>query len=851
MNNELPQIDQEEIEELKTTLMSSVPTLFLGAGFSIGAKGEVDALDGKGLNQYIFDTLIKDELDKSDYEEVSNYNLRRMCEEVYSIYGGKTELRTLLTECFKNIRPGSDKFHLKFTNYPWKKIYTVNVDDLVEHIYKMNGIELQVQNKKQFIITEGKAELYKLHGCVNRPDEGYVFSESEYLGLTTSILDAKINNFSIAMQQEDIIFIGASMDEPDIQYYLKKYEDAGCKYRKNKLFFIDPKPSRYLRSRAKELEAKIIQWTTKDFIEFVTKINFKPNEIEKAKITLNYNGIIRLADLKKTYVKPYESSIYEGYYCKWQDIYEEWTFEETNYKRAINELEKLLNLGNNINCFSIYGTVLSGKSCLLKQLGYYLDNKEYDVLEYRGRFLSRNSIIEYINKSPYTKFALLVDGGSYYYEEIEKLFSAKINDKKLVILTASREYYHHKKKYYLEGNSYIEFKQNDIFVKDDAVLIAKKLEEKSHLGYMTSYSNSDAIIHNILKLKSMVNLIVDLTYGEGMRRKVFNNVKIINKLSEEERRLLTELAIFDIADVDSYPRELFTEQYGNRVKADAEIDTSTKKIVDYVRMDADGLTLRNCLLNEYILKKEKSNIPKILIDMLIYVSRFVREKRNDTWYIIFQCLSKEEVLHNKFKLNNIDIGNIYYSIKEQYKNISYYWLQLGLYEQKNGHFSKAYNHLEISSKIRPNSFKIQHAIARNYLIYANSTNDYTKALSLFLQGEEKIKELINSKEYYKEKAKKFSVNCYILEKIKFINKFKIEASIEDLHYMNNILMSITPANNDSYYENVLGAFYKLLEKQDKLSILKMDFSSPYLIFVNNNFRVDLEVNDKDPVIEAL
>lgn len=851
MNEEVTIIDENTIEELKITLMSSIPTLFLGAGFSIGAKSEFDAVDGKDLKQYILDTLIKDKLDKSDYEEVSLYNLRRMCDTVYSIYHGKTELRNLLTERFKNIRPGSDKFHLKFTNYPWKKIYTVNIDDLVEHIYKINGIALQVQNKKRLNITEGKAELYKLHGCVNCPDEGYIFSESEYLELTTSTLDAKINSFSIAMQQEDIIFIGANMDEPDIQYYLKKYEDAGCKYRKNKLFFIDPKPSRYLRDRAKELEAKIIQWTAKDFIEFVTKLNYRPNEIEKAKITLNYNGISRLADFKKTYDKPYESSIYEGYYCKWQDVHDEWTFEETNYKRAIVELDKLLNSGNNINCFSIYGTVLSGKSCLLKQLGYYLNNKEYDVLEYRGRFLSTNSIINYINKSPFTKFALLVDGGSYYYEEIEKLFSAKIYTKKLVVLTASREYYHQKKKYYLEGNSYVEFKQNDIFVKDDAIVIAKKLEEKSHLAYMTSYSSTNDIIHNILKLKSMVNLIVDLTYGEGMRRKIYDKVKEIDKMSEEEKRLLTQLAIFDIADVDSFPRELFTEQFGNRIKADDVIDTSKMKIVDYVRMDANGLTLRNCLINEYILEKEKNNIPKILIDMLIYVSRFVREKRNDTWYIIFQCLSKEDVLYNKFKLNNKDIGNIYYSIKEQYKYISYYWLQLGLYEQKNSHFSKAYNHLEISSKIRPKSFKIQHAIARNYLKHANSENDYTKSLSLFLEGEKKIKDLINSKEYYKEKAKRFSINCYVTEKIKFINKFNLKPSISELQYMNDALASITPANNDSYYKNVLMAFYTLLAKQDMLSILKIDLTSPYLNLVGKNIKVDWEMIDNDPVIDSI
>jgi hypothetical protein len=794
--------------------------------------------------------LIKSKLDEPDIEEVSKYNLRRMCDEVYSLYNGKTELYKLLTDCFKNTRPGDDKFHLGLTNYPWKKIYTVNIDDLVEYIYKINRIPLQVQYMKKIVVTDGNAELYKLHGCVHHEEEGYIFSESEYLEITTSALNAKINSFSIAMQQEDIIFIGASMDEPDIQYYLKKYEDAGCKYRKNKLFFIDPKPSRYLRNRAKELGARIIPWEAKEFITYITKLNFRPDEIQKAKINLNYNGVSRLIDLQTTYFEPYESNIYEGYYCKWQDVHEGWTIEESNYNNAIKELEALINSKYNINCFSIYGTILSGKSCLLKQLGYYLYGKKFDVLEYRGRYLNRKSIVDYINKSPYTKFALIVDGGSYYYEEIEKLFSANINDKKLVILTASREYYHHKKKYYLEGNSYLEYKQKDIFVKDDAIAIENKLKIKSNLSYMASLT-TEARIQKIIKLKSMVNLIIDLTYGEGIRKKLSDNIKAINRLSEEEKRLLTELAIFDIADVDSYPLELFIEQYSNKVKADDEIDTSKLKIVDYVRMDSNGLTLRNCLINDYILLKEKKNIPKILIDMLRYVSRFVREKRNDTWYIIFQCLSKEDILHNKFKLNNTDISYIYYSIKDYYKDISYYWLQLGLYEQRIGNFPKAYNHLEMSSSIRPNSFKIQHAIARNYLRHANNTNEYAKAVSLFLKGEEQIKDLINSTEYFKEKAKQFSINCYVIEKIKFITKFNLKASVDDLNYMNNVLQSIVPTGNDSYYKNVLGAFYKLLENQGKLSILKMDLSSPYMVFIGKNFSVDWSIIDNDPIEDVI
>ena len=49
-----------------------------------------------------------------------------------------------------------------------------------------------------------------------------------------------------------------------------------------------------------------------------------------------------------------------------------------------------------------------------------------------------------------------------------------------------------------------------------------------------------------------------------------------------------------------------------------------------------------------------------------------------------------------------DIKRIYFSVKKEYEAISYYWLQLGLYEQKVNDFVASYNYLELSASIRHN-----------------------------------------------------------------------------------------------------------------------------------------------------
>ncbi len=127
-------IEKEEKQLLDEIMKDSSPVLFLGAGFSKGSKNENNTLDGKGIWNLILESLVLKKADESDIDEIKGYNLRRLCEYVYTLYGGKKELTELLTSCFKGTKPDGNKFHLKLTSYPWKKIFTVNIDDLIENM---------------------------------------------------------------------------------------------------------------------------------------------------------------------------------------------------------------------------------------------------------------------------------------------------------------------------------------------------------------------------------------------------------------------------------------------------------------------------------------------------------------------------------------------------------------------------------------------------------------------------------------------------------------------------------------------------------------------------------------------
>jgi hypothetical protein len=824
------------------------PVLFLGAGFSVEAKNKANSIDGKNLKDYIYNNMVKDRIADSDKTEVESYNLRRLCDEVYNLDEGKDKLYNFFRESFNNTKPA--QFHNNLIKYPWKQIYTVNIDDLVENIYKNNGKDLVVQNKQKLKIYDRDEvpHLFKLHGCVNNIEDGFVFSEEEYSELIGRTLDAKINELVSDMQKQNIILVGASFDEPDIRFYLEKYERAGCKYRNNKLIIIDYKPSRYLKNFSKKIDAILIEASAEKFLNYIGKLNFQPSELDKAITRLNYNGVHLLNTIATTFSNPYESKLYQGYFCQWQDIFDGWNFENIYYREACDKLDHLISIDNQIVCFSIYGNFFTGKTCLLKSLAYYLKNKDYEILEYKGISFNIKVILDYIKLSTSTRFCLIIDNASHYYEQIEKMFNKKIDGKKIVILTGSRTYYHLKKKYYLDGNSFDEYKLNDELNRANATIVRDKLDEKNYLSYMSSYTKN-LQIKEIMKQKTIVNLIVKLTYGSVSKYINTNISRTFEKFSSIEKKLLLELAIFDIVDIELYPRQLFSERYGKEINLNQDISKNNMRIVDFVRMDNEELSLKNSIVAKFMINKYRPKLDKYIIEILKFISKYVYENINNIWYIIFQGLLKEDVLINKLNIPVESIENIYFSVKSDFKNISYFWLQLGLYKQIKGEYIDAYTYLENSLSIRPKSYKIQHAIARNYLRHANNIDNFEEASILFKTGEEKIKELINSKEYYKEKAKPFSVNSYILEKVRFCKKFNKCPSDKELKYMDNIINSVKLV--DDYMEKVYHAFFVLLNEYKKIYILKLNSNSPYLKYIGGDNVLNLDDLEYENIVEDL
>lgn len=240
------------VEMMRNSLQNENPILFLGAGFSLGAFADGHELPkAENLKQGIFNEFYIDKcpnaITDEEKEEIKGLDLAQLCAAIKN-ENREHELNKYLVRIFKNAHPNeADPFHTLIVDYYWDRIYTLNIDDLVENIYTSKGVEFVVQNETTRKDAHKKREIIKLHGCVNNPEKGFIFSSDEY---TSNIAQAdfRLKSFGTDYFTHDIIFVGTEFNEADIHVLLRQNMQSGFESKYHKYFFVTPTIKYQLKS---------------------------------------------------------------------------------------------------------------------------------------------------------------------------------------------------------------------------------------------------------------------------------------------------------------------------------------------------------------------------------------------------------------------------------------------------------------------------------------------------------------------------------------------------------------------------------------------------------------------------
>ncbi|MEW7279197.1 SIR2 family protein [Aquimarina sp. 2201CG1-2-11] len=349
------------IIELQETLESSLKegvNLFLGAGFSIYSKD-------KNSKKLPLGYELNEELIQ-EFSCPKLTDLTKICTIIDSV--NSDDLREYLLNRFQVT--SFEGFYKELIKINCKRIFTTNIDNLVDCIYKssqnkyinnvfINGSCYQDKNCIDFI---------PIHGNVDMPDSKFLFNKQEVSGSYRTQLNAWLS-LNQSAQQLPSVFLGYSLEDVGAIESLFGQQDS-LSNQKNKWILLhkkDPGSEAYFKA----LGFKIMIGGIKDFFDYVgsTDLEFDKTETSgtdsieiiypESKVPKkNYKGQIRKID-----------EFFLGAAPIWSDILSNRICCTSHLDEIINLLEKEKNI-------VVTGIPASGKSTLLLQIAKKVNHKK-------------------------------------------------------------------------------------------------------------------------------------------------------------------------------------------------------------------------------------------------------------------------------------------------------------------------------------------------------------------------------------------------------------------------------------------------------------------------------------------
>ena len=198
-----------------------------------------------------------------------------------------------------------------------------------------------------------------------------------------------------------------------------------------------------------------------------------------------------------------------------------------------------------------------------------------------------------------------------------------------------------------------------------------------------------------------------------------------------------------------------------------------QNIIDF---DLDGDIRLRCadFFEKFIVKEKLTSdyILETLRKVICYITSLFSEGVDNKWNSIFQKLLKSKSLRQVCNLDYPILKELFISLENSCKHLSYYWMQRGITSQEMHDFEDADVFLRQALAIHPNSFQVQHALAKNMMergLYEKEKGNST-GIHYFDEGEKAMRELVESPKY--SRALCYSSHSIIELKLKYINVFK-------------------------------------------------------------------------------
>ncbi|MFN3195412.1 MAG: SIR2 family protein [Chlorobiota bacterium] len=725
--------EKDDEKYLLRQISNNQAVLFLGSGFSLDANNKLNESfpTGWGFSKKLWEFLKFD----GDYDNTS-------LPEMYQAFLNKG-LKKDLKVSFLNDNLTSSEIPSSYDaliNPFWFKIYTTNIDDIIEKTYRRNrkSIEELQYPFDQFSERDQsleKTQIIYLHGKLPCDPNQVIFSPQQYAKAQLTH-EPLYGQFVYDYSTLPTIFIGTELNEPLFERYIVAREARfGFKERRPKSYLIAPSLSPVKAENLKKnYNVHHIKGTTKIFLEWLLSINhLLPNKDEILKRTfpnlLNIYEYASIADISKKSIqqfaksfnrvpkelKPIEerSGFLMGTSPRWNDIITDLDVPRTITKTLIVESESFLSSENQkdkTKVICLFGYAGSGKSTLLKRLGISLSQQGRTVFLSYSDFIPRKDDIINVIGTINERVVLLFDNSNNAISQLPRLLTAfnKELSKPPLIVLAIRSNYVDRLDQYVTPDM-VDLKKISIPNLDDDEInyLVEKLDQNNLLGVLNGMNP----YQRVKEFKNRAHRQILVAMKEATNGKSFNDIiqDEYDSLEPREAKLLALcLALNTELGFTNSKQDIIGFSNAPQNEALHYLETVLQGTIISVGSTKNRFMLRHKILADYIIKNCASaeELKEAYVRVLsVLAPELIKSKGPSKIFNLYKALINHKQLYNRFKKDINLARKVYESITDYFKTDHHFWLQYGSLEMegKGGDLLLSENYISQAESLSPNS----------------------------------------------------------------------------------------------------------------------------------------------------